>query len=249
MRFPIFNTLIHQLGSPKHFYQITSRWDKPLLITALVLATFALIMGLGFAQWDCKQGGSYRILYIHAPAAWLSMSTYVFMALAAGIGMVWRIKMAETLAISAAPLGAWFTVAALVTGAIWGQPMWGKAWHWDARLTSELILLFLYLGYLGLYSAIEDRQQAANAAAILALVGLINIPIIHFSVEWWNSIHQKATVSKLSRSSAHWTMVVPLLTMLLAAQCYMFYTVFKQARANILEREKKSRWVKEVIEA
>lgn len=248
MRFPIFNTLIHQLGSPKHFYDITSRWSAPLAISSIVLAIIALVLGLGYAEWDCKQGGSYRILYIHAPAAWLSMSTYVFMAFAAAIGMIWKIKMAETLAVSAAPLGAWFTVAALATGAIWGAPMWGKAWHWDARLTSELILLFLYLGYIGLYNAIEDRQQAANAAAILAIVGLINIPIIHFSVEWWNSIHQKATVTKLEKSSAHWTMVVPLLTMMLAAQLFMLYTVFKQARANVLEREKKSRWVRERLE-
>lgn len=237
---------LHSWGVSKVFYQKAIKWERICGWLALILGVFGLAWGLWYATWECRQGGSYRILYIHAPVAWLSMSTYVAMAIFAAVGFIWRVKIAEMMALSAAVIGAWFTVAALLTGVLWGRVTWGAGWAWDARIISEAILLFLYLGYLGLHRAIEDPRQASRSSAILAVIGVINVPIIHFSVIWWNSIHQDASVTRFDKPAVHWTMLVPLLTMLVAAQLTMIYLLFQRTRGELLERESDARWAREV---
>ena len=158
-------------------------------------------MGARQGAADYQQGDGFRILYVHAPSAWMSMFTYVVMAVAAGIGLIWRIKLAHGAAAACAPIGASFTFLALATGSIWGKPMWGTWWVWDARLTSELLLLFLYLGYMALRASFDDPQRADRASAVLAIVGVVNVPIIHYSVEWWTTLHQPASVTKLDKPS------------------------------------------------
>jgi heme exporter protein C len=238
---------LHKLASPRYFYSI-SGWLTPWLggITLILLLT-GLIWGLYYAPTDYQQGESYRIIFIHVPAAWMSMFIYVVMAAAAAIGLIWRIKLADVVASASAPIGAWFTFLALVTGSLWGKPMWGTWWVWDGRLTSELILLFLYLGFMALQAAIPDRRTAARAAAILALVGVVNIPIIHFSVEWWNTLHQPATITKLDKPSMDPRMLWPLLVMALAFKLYYATAVLMRARCEVLDRERNSTWVKELV--
>ena len=196
---------------------------------------------------DYQQGDSFRIIYLHVPSAWMSMFIYVVMAVTGGIGLIWRMKLADVMAAAAAPVGASFTFLALATGSLWGKPMWGTWWVWDARLTSELILLFLYLGIMGLQSAIPDRRNASRAAALLALVGVVNIPIIHFSVEWWNTLHQGATVSKFDKPSIHISMLIPLLVMAVAFKLFFATVVLMRARCELLERERNSAWVRELL--
>ena len=202
--------------------------------------------GLFLAPADYQQGESYRIIFIHVPAAWMSLFIYVVMAFCGVVIMVWRMKLAEVVLISSAPIGASFTFLALATGSLWGKPMWGTWWVWDARLTSELILLFLYLGVIGLHSAIDDKRVASRAVAILAIVGVVNIPIIHYSVEWWNSLHQGPTVTKFDKPSIHWSMLIPLLLMALAFQVYYVLSLFQRCRAELLQRERNSKWVEEL---
>lgn len=202
-----------------------------------------LYLGLVVAPADYEQGDSYRIIYIHVPAAWMSMFVYVVMAFSSAIFLVWRLKIADVVAVASAPIGAAFTAAALITGSFWGKPMWGTWWIWDARLTSELILLFLYLGYMALRGAMETQQSASRAAAILAVVGVVNIPIIHFSVEWWNTLHQPATITKFDKPSMHISMLRPLLIMVLAFQMLYFFNLMVRVRTLILEREARSAWV------
>jgi heme exporter protein C len=175
------------------------------------------------------------------------MFVYVVMALAGACGLIWKVKLMDGIARSCAPLGASFTLLALVTGSIWGKPMWGTWWVWDARLTSELILLFLYLGYMALQSAIDDRRTAARAGAILALVGVVNIPIIHFSVEWWNTLHQGPTVTKLDQPSIHVTMLIPLLIMSIAYTTFFISMLMVRLRTEILDQERNSSWVRELV--
>ena len=236
----------HKFGSPPHFYRIAGKWI-PWLNWIFVLLLFAgLYGGLILAPPDYQQGDSYRIIFIHVPAAWMSLFIYVAMAVCGAVIIVWRMKLAEVVLISSAPIGASFTFLALVTGSLWGKPMWGTYWVWDARLTSELILLFLYLGVIGLHNAIEDRRTAARAVAILALVGVVNIPIIHYSVEWWHSLHQGPTVTKFDKPSIHWSMLLPLLLMALAFQVYYALALFHRCRAELLHRERNSKWVEEL---
>jgi heme exporter protein C len=168
------------------------------------------------------------------------------MATSGAIGLIWRIKLADVVAASSAPIGASFTFLALATGSLWGKPMWGTWWVWDARLTSELILLFLYLGFIALQSAIEDKRNAARASAVLALVGVVNIPIIHYSVEWWNTLHQGPTVTKFDKPSIHLSMLVPLLLMAIAFKLYYLMTVLMRARCEVLERERNSSWARDL---
>ncbi|MCZ6797529.1 MAG: heme ABC transporter permease, partial [Gammaproteobacteria bacterium] len=196
---------------------------------------------------DYQQGESYRIIFIHVPSAWMSLFIYMVMAACGVVILVWRMKIAEIVLISSAPIGASFTFLALATGSLWGKPMWGTWWVWDARLTSELILLFLYLGVIGLHGAIEDKRIAARAIAILAIVGMVNIPIIHYSVEWWNSLHQGATVTKFDKPSIHWSMLIPLLLMALAFQVYYVLALLQSCRAELLQRERNNKWVEELI--
>ncbi|MCP4390135.1 MAG: heme ABC transporter permease, partial [Gammaproteobacteria bacterium] len=202
--------------------------------------------GLILAPTDYQQGESYRIIFVHVPAAWMSLFIYVVMAFCGIVIIVWRMKLAEVVLISSAPIGASFTFLALVTGSLWGKPMWGTYWVWDARLTSELILLFLYLGVIGLHNAIEDKRVAARAVAILALVGVVNIPIIHYSVEWWHSLHQGASLSKFDKPSMPPSMYVPILIMALAFQFYYALALFHKCRAELLQRERNSKWVEEL---
>ena len=212
----------------------------------MLLLLAGLYGGLVLAPPDYQQGESYRIIFVHVPAAWMSLFIYMVMAFCGVVILVWRMKLAEVVLISSAAIGASFTFLALATGSLWGKPMWGTWWVWDARLTSELILLFLYLGIIGLHGAIEDKRIASRAVAILAIVGVVNIPIIHYSVEWWNSLHQGPTVTKFDKPSIHWSMLLPLLLMALAFQVYYVLALFQRCRAELLMRERNSKWVQEL---
>lgn len=203
----------HKMGSPPTFYRIAGRLLPWLYVATLALGAWGMYDGLFLAPADYQQGDSYRIMFVHVPCAWMSLFAYGFMALNGFIALVWRIKLNEVLAMASAPVGAAFTFITLVTGSLWGKPMWGTWWTWDARLTSELVLLFLYLGVLGLYNAIEDKRQAARAAAFLALIGVVNVPIVHFSVQWWNTLHQGSTVRLFGPSHIDASMLAPLLLM------------------------------------
>jgi heme exporter protein C len=238
----------HKMASPRYFYNIAGRLIPWLGVSCLLFILAGLYYGLIEAPPDYQQGDSYRIMFIHVPAAWMSMFVYVVMAGAGLIGLVWHIKLAEMIAISSATIGASFTFLALVTGSLWGKPMWGTWWVWDARLTSELILLFLYLGVIALYNAVDDKRTAARATAILALVGVVNIPIIHFSVEWWNTLHQGSTVTKLGAPSIDISMLIPLLLMAVAFKLYYALVVLMRARCEVLERERNTQWVRELAE-
>jgi heme exporter protein C len=240
-------SFLHKLASPKYFYDLAGKFIPWLTGLFLVTLVYGLYQGLWVAPPDYQQGHSYRIMFVHVPAAWMSMFIYVLMALWSGINLIWNIKLADVMARSSAAIGASFTFVALVTGSLWGKPMWGTYWVWDARLTSELILLFLYLGYIALVSAIEDTRTAARAGGVLILVGVVNIPIIHYSVEWWNTLHQGATVSKIGKPSIHLSMLIPLLTVALSFKFYYLAVVLMRARAEVLDRERRSAWVRELF--
>ena len=237
----------HRFASPPHFYRIAGALVPWLAWGFGLLVVTGLYLGLVVAPPDYQQGESYRIIFVHVPSAWMSLFIYMVMATAGAIGLIWRMKLADVVAASSAPVGATFTFLALVTGSLWGKPMWGTYWVWDARLTSELILLFLYLGYMALQAAIEDPRTAARASAILALVGVVNIPIIHYSVEWWNTLHQGATVTKFDAPSIHWSMLVPLLLMAVAFKLFYGLVLLVRARTAVLERERSSAWVRELM--
>ena len=238
----------HRTASPPFFYALASRLSPYLAVLVALLLVAGLVDGLLLAPPDYQQGDSYRIMFVHVPAAWMSLFIYVVMAVMAGIALVWRIKLAEIMLISSASIGAGFTLIALVTGSLWGKPMWGTWWVWDARLTSELILLFLYLGIIGLHGAIEERRTAAKAVAILALVGVVNIPIIHYSVEWWNTLHQGPTVTKLDKPSIHSSMLIPLLIMALAFKAYYALILLQNAQLELLKRESGALWVSQLLD-
>ncbi len=237
----------HRLGSPAYFYRFAGRWSRWLGGLALLLFAAGGYGGLVLAPPDYQMGDSYRIVYIHAPSAWMSMFVYAVMATAAASGLIWHIKLGDAVARACAPLGAAFTFCALVSGSLWGKPTWGTYWVWDARLTSELVLLFLFLGYIALSNAMDDRRSASRAAAVLALVGIVNLPIIHFSVEWWNTLHQGASVSKLGRPSMDTSMLIPLLLMFAAFQTYFFSVLLSRTRCEILDHERRAKWVADVI--
>jgi heme exporter protein C len=238
----------HQMGSPRYFYTVAGKMIPWFMVSFLILLVWGVYQGLFVAPPDYQQGESYRIMFIHVPAAWMSMFIYVVMAVSGLISLVWRIKMTEIFVISSATVGASFTFLALATGSLWGKPMWGTWWVWDARLTSELILLFLYLGIIALHSAIEDKRVAARAVSILALVGVVNIPIIHYSVEWWNTLHQTASVTKFDKPSMPPSMLLPLLLMAVSFKLYYGAVVLMRARAELLERDRNTRWVQEIVE-
>ncbi|MBM4233449.1 MAG: heme ABC transporter permease [Gammaproteobacteria bacterium] len=241
-------TWFHKFGSPPHIYRIAGTlapwfgWPAGLLIVA------ALFAGLVLAPPDYQQGDGFRIIYVHAPSAWLSVMIYGVMATAAAIGLIWRMKVAHAAAASCAVIGAWFTVVSLITGMLWGKPMWGTYWVWDPRLTAQLVLLFLYLGYMGLRSGIDDLARADRASAVLAIVGVINIPIIRFSVEWWNSIHQAPSVMRMDRPSMPMDMLAPLLMMLLGFTLYFAAVMLVRLRAEVLRRERSASWIKEALQ-
>jgi heme exporter protein C len=230
-------------AAPSRFYALTG-WLVPLFwVAAIALAAVGLYIGFFVAPTDAVQGDSYRIIFIHVPAAWMSMVLYLVMAFWAAIGWAFQARMASMLARAIAPTGAMFTVLALWTGALWGKPTWGTWWVWDARLTSELILLFLYLGYIALVEAIDDPRRSDQAGALLAVVGAVNVPIIYYSVKWWNTLHQGASVRITAESTMATTMLTAMLIMTLACWAYAFAVVFTRARAIALERERHTGWV------
>ncbi len=238
---------IQRLASPKIFYSIAGQLIPWLLTGFGILTIVGLYWGLFIAPIDYQQGDSYRIMFLHVPAAWMSMLIYFVMAVWSIIGLVWRIKLADMVAKSSALIGVAFTLIALLTGSIWGKPMWGTWWVWDARLTSELVLFFLYLAYMALGNAFSNPQSGARASAVLAIVGLINLPIIHYSVNWWNTLHQGASVSKIGAPSIHIDMLIPLLLMTAAFKLMYGGLVLIRTRNEVLLREQDSRWVKELI--
>lgn len=238
---------IHRFGSSPFVYKLASALSPWVGWACLALLLWGLYLGLVVAPPDYEQGEAYRIMYVHVPSAWMSMFVYVVMAISSAIFFIWRLKIADIVAAASAPIGASFTFLALVTGAIWGKTTWGTWWAWDARLTSELILLFLYFGYMALRNAIENPQTAARAASILAMVGVVNIPIIHFSVEWWNSLHQPATITRMDKPAMHISMLKPLMIMVLAFQLIYFHNLLSRMRIGILNRESRANWVAEVV--
>lgn len=230
-----------QLASPPVFYRWAGSAWPWLAGLALLLAAAGLWVGFVLAPTDHQQGEVYRIIFLHVPAAWMSMFIYLVAALHAGLGLVYRTRLSPLLARALAPTGAVFTVIALWTGAAWGKPTWGAWWVWDARLTSELILLFLYLGYLGLVSAIEDSQRADSAGAIVLLAGVVNIPIIYFSVQWWSTLHQGATIRWDAAPSMTHSMLLGMLLMALACWAYTLAVALVRTRCLILERAQEER--------
>jgi len=239
---------LHKLGSPPTFYRFAGALRPWMLALALILGAVAMYGGLVLAPPDYQQGDDYRIIFVHVPSAWMALFIYAVMAVSAFIALVWRIKLAEVVAMESAPIGAAFTLITLVTGSLWGIRMWGTWWTWDARLTSELVLLFLYLGVMGLYHAFEDRRQGARAAAFLALIGIINVPIVHFSVNWWNTLHQGSTVRLLGPSTMSGSMIWPLLTMMVATKCYYLASLFGRVRADLLALESGKEWVRQIAQ-
>lgn len=228
---------IWKYSSPQVFYPVAGAAARWLFAVAAILAAIGLYIGLLVAPTDLQQGDAYRIIFIHVPAAWMSMLIYVAMAFWCAVGLIMNTRLSFMMARALAPTGAMFTFVALWTGSLWGKPTWGTWWVWDARLTSELILLFLYVGYLSLHAAIDDVRRADRAAALLALVGVINVPIIYFSVRWWNTLHQGASVSLTRAPSMAHTMLAAMLVMTLAAWAYAIAASFVRLRAIIDERE------------
>ncbi|MCF6224923.1 MAG: heme ABC transporter permease [Xanthomonadales bacterium] len=238
---------LHKTGSPAYFYWLSGRMIPWLWVIFAVLTTWGMYQAFFVAPTDYQQGESYRIIYIHVPAAWMSMMIYLMMAIFGAIGLIWRIRIAEILAISSAPIGAAFALIALISGAVWGKPTWGAYWVWDARLTSQLVLFFLYLGVMGLHSAIDEPRKAARAAALLALVGVVNLPIIHYSVEWWNTLHQGTTIKFTGGSKMPNSMLFPLLLMAASTKFYYGAALLTRARNRLLEQDRRRGWVAKSI--
>ncbi|CAN5906125.1 heme ABC transporter permease CcmC [soil metagenome] len=231
-------------ASPQRFYPLVGKAVPWFGSLAALLAVAGLAIGLLIAPTDRQQGDAYRIIFVHVPAAWMSMVVYVAMAFWAAIGLAFNARLAFMLANALAPTGALMTVLALWTGALWGKPTWGAWWVWDARLTSELILLFLYIGVLSLHAAIDDAKRADRAAALLALVGVVNVPIIYFSVKWWNTLHQGASVSLAKAPSMATPMLLGMLVMALAFWAYCIAVSLARLRVTMLERERHATWAR-----
>ena len=241
---PRFN--LYWFASPQTFYPLAGKLVPWFAALAVILTLVGLYIAFFVAPTDATQGESYRIIFIHVPAAWMSMFLYVVMAFWAAVGLAFNTRLSSMMATAIAPTGALMTFLALWTGALWGRPTWGAYGVWDARLTSELILLFLYLGFIALQAAIDDPRRADKAGAVLAIVGVINVPIIYFSVKWWNTLHQGASVS-VKGSSMATTMLVGMLIMALAYWMYAIAAVLIRVRTIILERERRADWVRELV--
>ncbi len=234
-------------SSPQTFYPLAGKMTPWFFTLAAVLAALGLYIGFFVAPTDATQGESYRIIFIHVPAAWMSMFLYLVMAFWAAVGLIMNTRLSSMMATAIAPTGALMTALALVTGSLWGRPTWGTYWVWDARLTSELVLLFLYLGFIALQAAIDDPRRADKAGAVLALVGVINIPIIYFSVQWWNTLHQGSSVSLTRSPSMAATMLTGMLIMALAFWMYSIAASLHRASSIVLERERRSEWARELM--
>jgi heme exporter protein C len=239
--------IFHQFGSPKYFYNFSKRLIPFLYPITASFLIYGLLGGLWLAPADYQQGDGFRIIYVHVPCAFLSMGIYAYMAAAASCAFIWKIKIADYMVKSCATLGAWFTFLALVTGSIWGKPMWGAWWVWDARLTSELILLFLYMGIISLQNAIPNKQTASKAVGILVLVGMVNLPIIHYSVYWWNTLHQGSTVRLVGSSLIASSMLYPLWSMLAGFSLLFFILLLRKTQLEILTHDKNSSWIADGI--
>jgi heme exporter protein C len=237
----------YRYASPQTFFPLAGRMLPWFAVSAALLALLGLTIGLLVAPTDFQQGEIYRIIFIHVPAAWMAMFVYLVMAGYSVLTLALRARLPAMMTLALAPTGALMAAIALWTGALWGKPTWGTYWAWDARMTSTLILLFLYLGYLALVSAIEDTQRADRAGAVLLLVGVINVPIIYFSVRWWNTLHQGASVSVTGGSSMATIMLQGMLVMSLAAWCYCIACALHRVRSIILEREGHSNWVRREV--
>jgi len=237
-----------KFSSPKTFYPLAGKLIPWLAAMATMLAIAGMYVGFFVAPTDAQQGEGYRIIFLHVPVSWMSMLIYLAMAFWAAIGLVFNSRLSAMMASALAPTGAIFTFLSLWTGALWGKPMWGTWWVWDARLTSELILLFLYIGFMALQSAIDEPRRADKAGAVLALVGVVNIPIIYFSVQWWNTLHQGASVSLTKAPSMATIMLVGMLLMVLAAWLYSMAITLARVRCIILEREHHADWLYQLKE-
>jgi len=238
----------HRLGSPRWFYEKTQGWLFWLGVISLSLLVVGSIWGLGFAPSEAKQGNSARIMYIHVPAAVVSMAGFYIMAISGAIGLIWRMKLSFMAMRSAALIGATLTFVALCTGAIWGKPTWGTWWVWDARITSMVVQLLLYLGVISLYEAYKNQEMADKTSAVLALVGMVNIPIIYKSVDWWYSLHQPSSIKFSGESSIDPSMAYPLIVMILGFYIFYSWVLIIRTRTEILKREQKSRWVQDLVE-
>ncbi len=238
----------HRLGSPRWFYEKSAPWLPWLGALTAALLLVGAVWGLAFAPPDYKQGNSYRIIYVHVPTAVLALAGYYVMAISGAVGLIWKMKLADMVMKSAAIIGAVLTFLALFTGAVWGKPTWGTWWVWDARITSMVLLLFLYLGVIALQEAYQSRDTANKASAILALVGTVNIPIIYKSVDWWYTLHQPATIKFTSQSTIHPSMFYPLLTMIIGFYCFYALALIMQTRVEILQRERRTQWVRDIVE-
>ena len=234
-------------AAPQRFYALTGTLIPYCVAIAVIATIIGLTIGLLIAPSDHQQGESYRIIFIHVPAAWMSMIIYLAVAFWAAIGLIFNARLASMFALALAPTGALMTFIALWTGSLWGKPTWGTYWVWDARLTSELILLFLYLGFLSLHASVGDTRKADRSAAVLAIVGVVNIPIIYFSVKWWNTLHQGASVSLTKAPTMATQMLTGMLIMTIAFWAYSFAMSFYRCRTLILERERHTAWVQEAI--
>jgi heme exporter protein C len=237
----------HRFGSPPYFYGFAGRWAPWFLGIASVLLLVGLYGGLVVAPADYMQSDVFRIMYVHVPSSYLALMTYTWMALAAAAALIWRIKVAHAVAAACAPAGASFTAVSLITGMIWGQPTWGTYWTWDPRLVSQLFVLFFFLGYIGLRGAIEDRDRADRSSALLAIVGIVNVPIVHYSVIWWNSLHQAPSLMRSGGPSIASPMIWPLLVMLAAYTFFFLAIVLMRARAEVLKRERSGAWLREEL--
>lgn len=237
----------HRFGSAPYFYRVAGTLTPWFAWPAGLLIAVGLYGALITAPPDYQQSDVVRIMYVHVPTAWLSLMTYTWMAIAAAIGLIWRIKVAHAVAAACAPAGATFTAVALATGMIWGQPTWGTYWAWEPRVVFQLVMLLFFLGYLGLRGAIDDPVRADRASAVLAIVGIVNVPIIHYSVVWWNTLHQPPSIMRLDKPAMPWEMLWPLLVMFLGYTCYFFAIMLTRARAEVLRRERGGSWVREML--
>jgi heme exporter protein C len=240
-------TWFHRLGSPPYVYRLAGRLTPWFAWSAGALMLAGLFGGLVLAPPDYQQGDGFRILYVHAPTAWLSLMVYTWMGVAAAVGLIWRIKVAHAVAAACAPVGASFTAVALATGSLFGKPMWGTWWVWTPRLTSELLLLFLYMGYMGLRASFDDTQRADRASAVLAVVGVVNVPIVHYSVVWWNDLHQASSITLTGKDTIATSMLVPLLVSLLGFTLYFGAVLLVRLRGEILRRERAAGWIREAL--
>ena len=237
----------HQWGSPKWFYERAGRWQLVCGWLSLGLISIGTLWGLGFAPVDYQQGNSYRIIYLHVPVAFLAQAMYAAMAVSAVVLLVWKMKIADIAMQSIAVMGLAFTALALVSGAVWGKPTWGTYWVWDARLTSMLILAFLYLALIGLRASVRDPDLAGKVCGILVLVGVVNLPIIKYSVEWWNTLHQPASLKLTEKPTMPSSMWIPLFINIIGYYIVAAYLVLGSMRTILVERERRSSWVRELV--